>query len=356
MSVATVFNFNSTSIVNLISIIIEQVLLYYLICINIKDQNTIECIIDIIIKISLVLSILGIIEYLLSFNIFALLDTSQRVIASYYVRMGNLRVSTSFKHSLGYGLYLVLILPIIMYRINSLNKNKKTLKYLLSVITFILVNINVILTSSRSTLLVLLLQYFILFVMSSWRKKVVTIIVSTILFIGVLSITLTPIGEKIPGVSTVSDNINSLVSLVTGENKTQDFGDNSEPFIYRNELIKYSLSKRGKELLVGDGLGFIREKPLIFNIPELNPWEPIVSYSVDNYYVLKFLEVGAIGLISIILLFLTYLKSMFLNRKKSYLSKMLLISIIGYLVNLFMVDELETIKYLWIVFAIFQHI
>lgn len=352
--ISTMFNFNKTSVVNLVSIIIEQVLLYYIIRINLYKEEVIKSIIDIVIKVSLLLSILGIMEYITSFNIFSLLDTSQRVISSYYIRMGSLRVSTSFKHSLGYGLYLVLFIPIVLYRLNTLKQNRKNLRYLRTIITFILMNINVMLTSSRSTLLVLLLQYLIIFIMLNWKKKIVTIIITSIIAGSMIILSISPVAEGMFGISIVSQSIKSLSNTFIGNNSDETFGENSEPFTYRKELIKYSFNKKGKDFLVGEGLGFIRENPLVFNLPELNKWEPIVSYSVDNYYVLKFLELGIMGLIPMTILFGAFTINMFLNRKKSYLSKMLLISTIGYFLHLFMVDELETIKYLWILFAIFS--
>lgn len=354
--IATIINFNKTSLVNLISIIIEQILLYYIICINIKSMKTVELIIDLIIKVSLVLSILGVIEYLTSFNIFSLLDTSKRLSSSNYIRMGSLRVSTSFNHSLGYGLYLVLFIPIVMYRMHKSKLEKKKTNLYFDRVTFILMNINLILTGSRSTILILIFQYSIMFLMSSWRKQVIISIVGIIIFGAITIFSISPVGENIPGISMINNNIKMLYDTLLGTNLVDNFGDNDDPFIYRGKLIEYALSKKGKEFIAGQGLGFIRDNPLVFDIPELNPWGPTISYSVDNYYILKFLEVGFIGLIGTIALFFKYLRSIFINIKINYFNKMLFVSMIGYLVNLFMVDQLETIKYLWILLALYSSI
>lgn len=346
---------NNTAFIGSVSLLLENILFYYLIQMNIRieiqkhGEKLLKQFLDIMCLSAFVLSILGIIEFVTSFNIFTLLNTSNvlGVGSSTYFRAGSLRVSTSFPHALGYGMYLLLIIPLVYVQW----KRYKSSYYLM---LLILLLVNVLLTGSRSTILALGLSFVTYFLVINLKQKL--ILFYSVFFLGIplLLFCLTPGANEIPGVSIISKNVQSVSDAVFGTSYVKDFGMNAEPFSYRQQLINYAFSQTGSNDIIGKGIGFIRTEPLVFNIPELNPYGPTISYSVDNYYINVKLEQGWIGLISTLLFLSFVLFKMFKNRKRHPLFAMMIVGLVGYLFELTMVNDLGTIKYFWILLALFS--
>ncbi|MCM3693176.1 O-antigen ligase family protein [Neobacillus niacini] len=352
---------NTTAFVGTIAILFEYVLLYYIVLMNINliikkkgKSETLKGILKILCISAFILAIFGIIERLISFNLFTLLDISQRagIGATTHVRMGELRVSTSFIHSLGYGLYLLLMIPIVFYQV-TIYKETKGKQYYFNLILLLLLFVNILFTNSRSTLLALAASMLIFFFLSNFKKKIISLYLVILIGIPIIGLSLTPFAEKIPVISSISGNVKSLSDTLLGTSYVENYGSNEEPFTYRKQLITFAFSQTGYENIAGKGIGFIRKEPLVFYLPEINPYGLTVSYSVDNYYVNVKLELGWVGLILTISLFLVFLVSIFKNRNNSFFNKILLVSLSGYLFELTMVGELDTLKYIWIIFAVF---
>lgn len=349
-----------TAFIGAISILVESILFYYLILMNIKlekkryGEKFLDKFLGTLCLSAFILSIMGVIEYITSFNAFTLLETSnvEGVGSSTYIRQGELRVSTSFPHSLGYGLYLLLIIPISYFQIiryKGMNKNK----YYYYSTLFILLLINMFFTSSRSVMLAFFVTFLMFFVMSNLKKKLIIFYATLCLGFPLLAFSITPIAEEVPVISSVGQNIKSLSDTFLGTSMVEEFGRNAEPFTYRKELVSYAFTQQGTENIVGKGIGFIRTEPLSFNLPSLNPYGPTVSNSVDNYYINVKLEQGWVGLAITLILFITVLSKLFINRKSNFLYVIIFISFAGYLSQFFMVNHLETLKYFWILLALF---
>lgn len=353
---------NTTALVGSISILIEKILLYYLVVMNVKlhmqkhgSENTLDKFTKVICLSAFVLSVLGIVEFLISYNIFTLLETSNvaGLVSSTYIRQGELRVSTSFSHALGYGLYLLLVIPIAYYKMKK-HSNKKDIRYLFYILLIFLLLLNVLLTTSRSVLLALGFAFLVFFLRMSLKRKIIIFYVSLFIGIPTLALSLTTYSEDIPIISVIGQNTKGLSDTLLGTQFVQDYGDNEEPFTFRNALITYALHQPGVEGAFGKGIGFIRTEPLIFYLPELNPYGPIEAISIDNYYINSKIESGWVGFTVTVLFFLTILRSIFKNRKKNLFYTVLLVSFMGYLVELTMVNELETIKFFFILLAVYS--
>lgn len=349
---------DKTALIGSISIIVEKVLFYYIILMNFKsfhinsDNNEfLNKIINIICGTAFVLSVLGVVEYLTNYNIFHLLETSnvEGILASDYIRQGSLRVSTSFSHALGYGLFLLLVIPIAYYRLITSRNHKKFYLFLL----FLLI-LNMLLTSSRSTLLAFGVSVIVFFLLSNLKKKIIFFFVTSFVLLPTILFSLTTYADKVPIISTISQNTKPLADAFFGTELATNYGDNAEPFTYRNALISYAFSLEGSENMLGKGIGFIRSEPLVFYLPELNPYEPIISKSVDNYYINVKLEEGWFGFVATILFFIIVTWKLFKKRKAHPLVPFILISFCGYYVELAMVNELETLKFYFIFLAIFS--
>ncbi|MED1471933.1 O-antigen ligase family protein [Bacillus salipaludis] len=354
---------DKTAFIGSLAIIIEKVLLYYLVAINVKlevkthgKDKVLNKLLHYLCASAFVLAIFGIIEYSTSFNVFNLLEISPvegiSSNASTYIRQGHLRVSTSFLHSLAYGLYLLLMIPIAYYQANVYKKNKN--KFSFYSILFLLLIINLFLTYSRSTLLTLFaVSFVIFFIFSNLKRKIIIFYSAFFLFFPVAAFSLTSVADDIPVISTIGANTKALSDTFFGTHLVKDFGKNSEPFSYRNLLINYAFKEQESfENIFGKGIGFIRKEPLVFNIPELNPYGPTISTSVDNYYVNVKLELGWIGFTTTLLFLVVVLFSIFKHRKSNNFNRILLVSFSGYLFELTMVGDLYTMQYFWILLAV----
>ncbi|WP_165350726.1 O-antigen ligase family protein [Ectobacillus funiculus] len=355
---------DTTAFIGSSAILIEKVLLYYLVVMNVrfelkKDNGKIvlDKILHTLCLSAFIVSICGIVEYITKFNVFHLLEISPvdgiSSSSSTYIRQGNLRISASFLHSLGYGLYLLLMIPIAYYQAN-MYKNKNKNRYFFYSILFILLLTSVLLTYSRSTLVSLLaVSFVVFFVFSNLKRKIVIFCSAVFLFIPILALSLTPVADDIPVISTIGGNTKALSDAFFGTHLVQDFGKNSEPFTYRNELINFAFNEQESfEDIFGKGIGFIRTEPLVFNIPELNPYGPTISTSVDNYYINVKLELGWIGFTTTLLFLISALLFIIKHRKASFFNTILLVSFSGYLFELTMVGELYTMQYFWIMLAV----
>lgn len=349
------FEFNKTAFVGSLSTIIEGVFLYYLVLMNFniylsKDNKYFQKSLSIFCYASFALAFLGIIEYLTYFNIFHLLNISNVAVitANSYIRQDQLRVSSSFSHALGYGLYLLLFIPIAYYKYKYCHhKNIYRLGLLLLII-------NLLMTISRSTILAFMTAIFIYFLFSNLKKKIIFIYSVVFIAIPIILLSLAPGANSIPGLSTVSNNVEGISDTFFGTHLSQNYGHNIQPFSYRNQLIDFAFSQQGTENILGKGVGFIRTEPLVFYLPDVNPYGPTISNSVDNYYMNVKLESGWFGLISTVLLFVLIMVTVFKYWNKILFSKIIFISFCGYMIGLFMVNDLDTIQFLWILLALFS--
>ncbi len=289
------------------------------------------------------LGIYGLIEFVYGKSIFAqfLLTLPARVINVY--RSGHYRIMGPCGHSLGYGMVLLLF---IAFACIDLERNEVFVfkrPFLLG-----LLYVNVFLTGSRSTLGLAVLELVLLLFFSNRRnlKKSLFYLVFVILGAAVtlLMIHNTGIGRYLMG------QIASVIDQVFDTEFAVRFGI---------EVDRLNASSAYREVL-----------PKIFALDWLNPLlgrgkgfggaeiDGVFIASVDNYYVVQYIKYAYPGLISYILfmivLFVVLIRSSL--RKGSNISvvtKVVLIGCVCYFWNLWWVDTLQTLKYVYIVIAVF---
>lgn len=287
------------------------------------------------------LSIYGIIEFLCGQSLFLkFLSTVPTNVVNCY-RSGFYRVMGPCGHALAYGLLLLLFTALACVDIE-----KEELFLFKRPVLLILLMANVFLTGSRSTLGIVFLEIFLIIVFSGRNniKKTCIILIFFLLALGLFLIIFgrTGVGRYI------LMQIASVLDQVLGTSYSGLFGadtttlDNSEE--YRKCL------------------------PKIFQLDWLNPWlgrgvsgsfgaliDGIYIKSVDNFYVCQYIKYAYPGMIAYIAFIITIIVQMIILaiKYKSAIIKMCLIGIICYFVNLWWLDALQTLKFAYIIIAIF---
>lgn len=290
---------------------------------------------------SYLLTILGLVEFAMGRTPFVYLITIRGIYTGGFVRSGNYRIMSSAIHSLGYGLVLLTMIPLAFYNEDT-DKVDPTRHTLLT----ILIVINVFLTGSRSTLGVLILEIVLaLFLVDKEVRR--KFLLGTVVFLIVFSAIVAVFHNTGFGRYMLLQ-ITSVIDSVFGTTYSVQYGA---------DLSSLGSSTNYREQLKG-----------IFKVKWLNPilgigrkraFSGMVngSYvkSVDNYYICEYIRYAYPGMITY-MGFLAYwilkmIKEGF-GKLKSDLSKILLVGVVCYALNLKWVDSLQTLKYLYILFAL----
>ena len=334
-------NFSIDSLKGLMWMLVEQCALFFLF-IDIMTTVSIHNTLEIVKRCLMCLLVLGILEAVFNYNFFSLIATTDRVeqLPTVYYRMGNLRIESIFFHPLEY--CLVLELLFVFY----LRKNDKEISY--KNIWIIMSAINVLLTYSRSAILCVGLQLVIIFFfLPSKQKKQITKILFAVSIVVLVLIIVAPNS----GISMmVKDNVSMMSATLFGE-EIENFGGNENAFGYRKHLFSLFKSEAINPI-VGNGINYARNNLVPHVLSGVTFYE---FDSIDNFYVLRYIELGYLGLISYVVMFvatLIYMMKDYLRTKdKTYI--IFFSSCLGYMVMLFMVDAMNSTKYFWFVIALY---
>lgn len=288
-----------------------------------------------------ILAVQGMIEYVIGRSLFSYLETIKGLYTGQFIRSGNYRIMGPCNHSLGYGLLLMAVTPIACF-----DYEKEEIDLLRRPVLFLMLAANVFLTGSRSTLSVFIIEAVILFFLSSREKKKKCILIVTLMIIA--------LGGFLVAFS--NTGLARYILLQFASIIDSVFG------------TEYSVMFGGDLSALGSSSNYRDQLIHIFAVDWLNPMiglgrkrsfssEVNGSFikSIDNFYIAEYVRYAYPGLISYVL-FIFYhavglLKKMIHTKKSIY--KMLFVGVICYLVNLLWVDSLQTLKYLYIHFAIF---
>lgn len=353
--ISGMFNFiikgSLESIVGSVSFIIENIMFYFIIKTAVYSEKEkigaklLEAkFLKSLFIILIFLSTFGIFESMFSYNIFSGMNIFQNtsIATEDYIRLGEIRVKTTFVHSLGYAIFILLLLPIVLesYKNNMINK-------FLAITLYMLMIYNLFLTLSRSMLIVLLISVIFYFLYWSNKKRIIFFYVNLITIPMLIAFSLMKATENM----LISKNVKAIIDSLFGTKLSKNFGDNSEPFEYRLRLIDYMLDQDAINSLLGKGIGFIRNSPLSFNIPEINPYGPVISYSIDNFYINMALENGYIITITFLVLIFKNIRTIYQHSRENVFLKSVFIGIMSYSLALTTVNDLYTFKYVWIILA-----
>lgn len=287
------------------------------------------------------LSVYGLVEFVYGRSIFLqFLSTVPNNVQNSY-RSGHYRIMGPCGHALGYGLLLILFIAIA-----CLDVERNELYLFKRPVLLVLLFMNVFLTGSRSTLGLSVVEAIVIIFFSNRKNVKKTLFILCAFIIGMAVFLMlfynTAIGTYLMG------QITSVIDQVFGTTYATNFGIETER--------------------LQDSAEYRKALPLIFKLDWLNPIvgrgakgfggaeiNGIYIHSIDNYYVMQYIKYAYPGLITYIL-FMIFVLVMLIRDiiiSKSAVSKMVLIAGVFYFWNLWWVDALQTLKFMYVFIAIF---
>lgn len=283
----------------------------------------------------------GLVEFVygksLFLQFFATMDTG--VVNSY--RSGHYRIMGPCGHSLAYGLVILLFIAIACV---DLERNEI---YLFKrPVLLVVLYVNAFLTGSRSTLGIATVEMVVILLFSKRRniKKTLFYLIcaGAALVLFLMAFSKSSLGQYLLG------QIASVIDQAFGTNYAIKYGVDTETLnnseIYR-EVLPLVFKLDWLNPLVGRGIKG-------FGGVELGG---VFVHSIDNYYVAQYIKYAYPGMISYIL-FMFVLAVVLIRdiiKSKSAVSKVVFIGCVFYFFNMWWVDALQTLKYLYIFVAIF---
>lgn len=255
-------------------------------------------------------------------------------------RFGSVRICGPCTTSNGYGLYLLILIPMICiaYRKNKIDLLKN--KWLL-----LLLCLNVFLTGTRLALGMLGLELLLLFLFSNPEKKFLTFVFWGSLIGGLIIFLILFKDTEIA--QSILRSIFTVVDTVFETTYSAEYGavlnDLQNSDTYR-ELLPQVFSLEYLSPILGRGIGY-------------NLSVVIEGYwirSIDNYYIGIYVTYAYPGVVTFVLMQFTFLAVAIRNviyMRKNAVSKVISIVLICYSICLWYLDQLQTYKYIYILFA-----
>lgn len=292
------------------------------------------------------LAIYGLIEYLVGHSLYLqFLRTVPTAVVNQY-RSGHYRIMGPCGHPLGYGLLLLLFIALA-----SLDYKKDRIYLLKRPVLMVLLLLNVFLTGSRSTLGIAAAEIIVILLVSDNvnRKKAFLGVAALFAVMGafLLAFYNTSIGQY------MMLQITMMIDQIFGTEFSVKYGadltvlENSEgyrKYLPRIFTLDYLNPLVGRGIKRGFGAEFVTETG-----------EMVYIQSIDNYYVQQYIKYAYPGLISYCLFILTTVITMIYNiiKYKSGIYKVLLIAVCCYFFNLWYLDALQTLKFVYVIIALF---
>ncbi len=329
-----------TDINALLNPLIEILELYLLIYV-IKDCVGVDKLVKLIIGFIYLLVILGLVEAMINVSPFSYLETIKGIYTGRYIRAGHYRIMSSTNHSLGYGLMLMTMLPFAGYDVD-----KEEFRIFRRPLLLVGLLVNIFLTGSRSSLGIMFFALVIMLVMTDVKYLKESVVITIFLALGFVAICIvlqpTSFGRYI------MLQLTSLIDTLFGTSISVKYGADIT-------LLRQSANYRA----------FLKE---IFKIDWLNPLlgkgrqgsfsceiNGYVIRSIDNFYIADYIRYAYPGMLSYIAFLAFFIINMLIDiyKTRSSLIKVLFIGSVSYCVHLYIADSLQTLKYLYFLFAIY---
>lgn len=334
-----------------LNFVVSTIFVILIVAKNTRNNNDFIKIIDALLYISLPLLLLAIVEAILGLNPFQNVGLTHSS-ASFYteVRLGIHRVNSVFGHPIVYCNYLSIIAALCLYRLSSeLSSKQRKLLH----IEYSLTILNILLTVSRSVILVFLAEQIILLALKRERwltkKKLIFLILITI---GALISDILGFG--------ILDKVSDIVNMVL-----QVFGLGSDSYSESFSSIGYSgVTGDRWNLYVWVMLSLARN--WVFGRGTTTGFSYMVTEyrektSIENYYLSTLYHHGIVGLVVLIigLLGLVCYLCIKLKRnaqfelklpeeKRITFNSVMLCILIGEIVSYFMVDQAGEARILYV--------
>lgn len=343
---------NGESIKILSSFFLEGVLLGVYVFFRAGNRGDVEKAVKCFLFAAFFIGLTGIVEFLLKVNLFSYLDivksSRQLFTSDVYSRLGESRIEGPFGHPLAYCNYLLMAIPMGIYEWQISKEIKVKTGYF--GLTLVLL-VNFLLTLSRGPMLALIAGLLVFFAFTDTRSKQILFMLGTALA-GLLLVGMA--ARAVPWF--IRNFFQSLLDSVFMKNTANGFGDDSNASEYR--LYLFNLAKKlvtDKYIWFGRGISFFRLNAVYDWVPGRSTIHETRITSVDNFYILKYIEMGLTGVISTLMLIFSLIYSCIAGLAKSLKKEFnlcFLFIYVSYFISLFTVDEIGTLRFLLIITGI----
>lgn len=345
---------NAEAIKKFVSLLVENLLLMYIMYLRIRNKAELKKCIDILLISAVVVCLFGSLEFVTGENLFIRLggarDGYESMISAgeVLIRSGFNRIYGPFIHPLAMACYLVIMLPL---AIEGFISETAPARKVLYGIAACLIGGNLLFTMSRAPLIFMAVGFVAYFFFLERKIKVAML---KIIGPGLLVLVILGLYGLAP--SFITDGLYSMVASLFGAN-VESFGTNQDAFSFR--LRQFVVAQRVLEghLWFGNGLGFLRQQPIYDFYYKFFPYQKYQVTSFDNYYLIKLMETGILGLASFALIALQIAIKCLRNLYKKInvsASRTMIFILISYLLSIATVDESHTLKYLWLMVGFFM--
>ena len=331
--------------INAFMMVFLEILTFYMMLFGIRYVIGVIRSIKIILICAYLLGFYGLLEYVTGHSLYLqFLSTIPNTVSNVY-RSGHYRIMGPCGHPLGFGLLLLIFLAIACYDIDRDEIYLFKRPVLLIVLFF-----DIFFTGSRSTLGLAVIELGVILVFSGVNniKKSLTILVVLGIFVGIFLFA----NRNNSFGRYLMMQIASVIDTALGTRYSELYGaeigrlDGSEeyrkflPKIFTLEWLNPLL---GRGVRRGFGAEFVGEDGV-----------SVVIGSVDNYYVAQFIKYAYPGLIAYVVFIVTSLFHLFKNglRYRSGLLTVIGITLSIYFINLWWVDALQTLKFVYVFLAL----
>lgn len=314
-------------------IIVENILAVIVLLMNIDTREKKEKCIKILVIAAGVVFTFSIIESIFGINLAEFLDTgaSNTVLKVTYYRLEKRRATLSFGHPIALSLYVVMILPFIVYCVEKYEKWLYKAIYVLGIWTLLF-------TMTRGQIIIggaLIITMFF-FLQKKHRKQYVILTVLAVISACIINYKIIYVFLNI---------IYSVLNMFGCNFKVENWGENQNGFDRFDQMSMISEVTKdtpATQSIVGGGESYIERN--VVQVTRANGTQ-YQAVSIDNQYLELFINKGIIGLIcnAFVYLFLIF---MFVKTKvKTDLSKTLLLSTIVTLISYFTTCQLTTNRF-----------
>jgi hypothetical protein len=318
-----------------------ELLEMYLLIYVIKDSLGTEKTVKLIQAYIYALIIIGFIEMVIQVSPFSFLVTVDDVYTGRFIRGGHYRIMNNCNHSIGYGMLLVTALPFAGYDVE-----KETYNLFRRPLLLIGIIVNIFATGSRSSLGIMFAEIFLMLILSDkehHRENIFAIVSGLVAFtVFVFVFQGTAFGKYVllQITSLIDSFFNTQFSLKYGADLTHL----NQSAAYRDLLHQvFKVGWLNPFLGIGRKRGFASEV------------NGLVVQSIDNFYIAEYIRYAYPGMLSYIavIIYMVYAMLKDVVKTHSALIRTLFIGTVCYCMHLYIADSLQTLKYLYVLFALY---
>ncbi len=320
---------------------LEKLLLALVLSAIVDSKEKLYGCINCLVMASVILCVFGIVEAVTSNNVFYYLETTTRQLTmTSYQRLNITRAEATFGHPICFSVYLLLIIPFIMHYCDITKKNLYRIMFGLAICALIS-------TVSRASIAIFVCSFFVmLFLKNKKERKIYFNMIGIAIIIILLSLIFVPSLSKF-----ANQVFASILNVLGFDFELTDFGRNESGILSR--LFQFSMIEHVFEknkFLFGCGIDYIYKNDVFLRSAS----GYVKMTSIDNEYLLVFIENGIIGLFAKIFLYFNIWKASFKRRHNDYLGQAFFFAFTMFFVTMFTVCELTTSKILWVVIGLFM--